>query len=134
MKNRVIAGVLAFLLTGSIFAGVPTTAYAAGGAETEGTETETAADDAQESESEDADETTPQIPSEQVSDTKLTEVPEMPNGLTIGDFSVGGMTGEEAAEVVYDYVKEMSSKTATVELADRSLDIPLSDLGLEWSN
>ena len=134
MKNRVIAGVLAFLLTGSIFAGVPTTAYAAGGAETEGTETETAADDAQESESEDADETIPQIPSEQVSDTKLTEVPEMPNGLTIGDFSVGGMTGEEAAEVVYDYVKEMSSKTATVELADRSLGIPLSDLGLEWSN
>lgn len=57
------------------------------------------------------------------------------NGIYVDDFSLGGMTKQEAERVLEDYTKTLAGKTITL-LAVESHEAPviLEELGFSWSN
>lgn len=65
---------------------------------------------------------------------KLTDVLEIPEGVTIGDIDVSGLTGEEADRLVSDYLKEQGQISVELEIDDEKVEVPLEELGLIWKN
>lgn len=65
---------------------------------------------------------------------KLSDVSVIPEGVTIGDIDVGGMTGEEADALVRDYVDEMGEKTVDLSIDEETTTVTLKELGLCWEN
>ncbi|MCD7865120.1 MAG: VanW family protein [Clostridiales bacterium] len=58
-----------------------------------------------------------------------TDTDTIPEGIYIGSVSVGGMTIDEAEEVVSDYVEEISQETVTLTADENSIETTLEELG-----
>ena len=65
-------------------------------------------------------------------ETKETDV--IPDRVYIGEISVGGMTQEEAALAVEDYVAELEGKKITFQAGENKLELTAGDLGISWEN
>lgn len=58
----------------------------------------------------------------------------LPEGVYIGDISLGGLTGEEARQEVQAYVDHMAGRRVVLELEDRTADTTAQELGFAWTN
>lgn len=58
----------------------------------------------------------------------------LPEGVYIGDISLGGLTGEEARQEVQTYVDHMAGRRVVLELEDRTADTTAQELGFAWTN
>ena len=57
------------------------------------------------------------------------------DGIYIGDFSVGGMTEEEARETVEEYIADLGSKDITLKTVnDEKILMHPSEIGFYWAN
>ena len=64
---------------------------------------------------------------------KTDETSTIPQRVYFGDIAVGGMTQEEAAAAVQDYLNGLQSKSVTLKAGENSVDVPLSQIGLTWA-
>lgn len=62
------------------------------------------------------------------------ETDTIPQRVYFGDISVGGMTQEEAKAAVEEYVEELQSETITLQAGKNTVQVPVSQLGVSWSN
>lgn len=60
--------------------------------------------------------------------------PQIPEGVYVGEHSLGGMTEEEAEVVIKDYVDSLSGQKITLDIAGESVETTASELGFHWSN
>ena len=132
MKKKYLHRILALLLAALMLPGSAFTVFAqeaeeTAGAETEGTQ-EPAAEESEAAGESEAEET------EEYPDKKLAEVSEIPDGVTIGGIEVGGMSGEEAAELVQDELEEKGQITVDLQIDGETTEVALADLGLYWEN
>lgn len=58
----------------------------------------------------------------------------IPQRVYFGDISVGGMTEEEAAAQVEDYVSQLGSTKVTFAAGENEIEVTANELGLSWSN
>lgn len=58
----------------------------------------------------------------------------IPQRVYFGDISVGGMTEEEAAAEVEDYVEQLGSTKVIFAAGENEVETTAGDLGLSWSN
>ena len=58
----------------------------------------------------------------------------IPQRVYFGDISVGGMTEEEAAAEVEDYVSQLGSTKVTFAAGENEIEVTANELGLSWSN
>lgn len=58
----------------------------------------------------------------------------LPEGLYVGEQSLGGMTGEEAEAVVQAYIDNLTALPVTVDIDGTSVETTTGELGLSWSN
>lgn len=58
----------------------------------------------------------------------------IPEGVYVGEISVGGMTKEEAAQKVEEAVAELWDKKITFHAGESELEVTAGDLGLSWGN
>lgn len=58
----------------------------------------------------------------------------IPQRVYFGDIAVGGMTQEEAASAVEEYLNGLQNQTVTLRAGDNSVDVPLSQMGITWGN
>ncbi len=58
----------------------------------------------------------------------------IPEGVFIGEFSLGGMTEAEAREYIEEYVAGQSGREIRLEVGAREITARASDLGFAWSN
>lgn len=65
---------------------------------------------------------------------KTDEASTIPQRVYFGDISVGGMTQEEAASAVEEYLNGLQNQTVTLRAGANSVDVPLSKMGLSWGN
>lgn len=70
------------------------------------------------------------IPVNAETDEKTT----IPQRVYFGDIAVGGMTQEEAAAAVEEYLNELQNKTLTLRAGKNSVDVSLSEIGVSWGN
>lgn len=62
------------------------------------------------------------------------ETSTIPQRVYFGDIAVGGMTQEEAAAAVEDYLNELQNQKVTLRAGDNTVDVPVSQIGLTWGN
>ena len=60
--------------------------------------------------------------------------PLLPEGLSAGECSLGGLTRQEAEQAVNDYVASLSSRKITLDMGEEQADTTAGELGLYWSN
>ena len=60
--------------------------------------------------------------------------PRLPEGLSAGECSLGGLTREEADQAVNDYVSGLASRKITLNMGEDKADTTAGELGLYWSN
>lgn len=65
---------------------------------------------------------------------KTDETSTIPQRVYFGDIAVGGMTQEEAAAAVQNYLNELQNKTVTLKAGGNSVDVSVSQIGLTWAN
>ena len=65
---------------------------------------------------------------------KTDETSTIPQRVYFGDIAVGGMTQEEAAAAVQNYLNELQNKTVTLKAGNNSVDVSVSQMGLTWAN
>lgn len=58
----------------------------------------------------------------------------LPEGLYVGENSLGGMTEEEAGQMIESLVNEMENQKITLKVVDQSIDTTAGELGFHWSN
>ncbi len=58
----------------------------------------------------------------------------IPERVYFGEVAVGGMTQEEATAAVQEYLNGLQDKTVTLKAGANSVDVPVSQIGLSWSN
>lgn len=58
----------------------------------------------------------------------------LPEGLYVGEQSLGGMTGEEAQTAVQNYVDSLSGQTITLDVDGTDVATTAGELGFHWSN
>ena len=127
MKNMVSKWT-ASLLAAALLVSSPLTAMAAELSSSEAADKETA-------ESEQGIEAVEDVLlSEEISDVKLSDVQEIPEGVSIGDIEVGGLTGEEAAALVAEYFDQAGEATVRFLVDAQSMEKTLDELGLYWKN
>lgn len=59
---------------------------------------------------------------------------QLPEGLYIGDISLGGLTKEEAQQKVKEYVDSMADQAITLDVDGTAVETTAADLGFAWSN
>lgn len=59
---------------------------------------------------------------------------EIPEGVYVGEQSLGGQTKDEAKQTIQDYVDSMAGQTVTLEVDGTPVDTTASQLGFYWSN
>lgn len=59
---------------------------------------------------------------------------ELPTGIYVGDQDLGGMTKEEAAKAVEEYVNSMAGQKITLNVDGSLVDTTAEALGFHWSN
>lgn len=65
---------------------------------------------------------------------EVDESSTIPQRVYFEDIAVGGMTQEEAAAAVEEYLNELRSKTVTLRAGANSVDVSVSGIGLSWAN
>lgn len=63
-----------------------------------------------------------------------TQAFEIPDGVYVGDYNLGGMTKEEAQQKVTDYVVRMKSQKITMYVEGQAVDTTAEELGFHWNN
>lgn len=58
----------------------------------------------------------------------------IPEGIFVGDLNLGGMTEEEAAKAVGDYVGGLADRKVTLDVDGATADTTAAELGYAWSN
>lgn len=58
----------------------------------------------------------------------------IPEGIYVGDFSLGGMTEEEAEQKVKEYVDGLSDQKVTLNIEGQNVETSAKELGFYWSN
>lgn len=58
----------------------------------------------------------------------------IPDGIYVGDFSLGGLTKEEAQEEVAAYVDGLSDRKISLDVDGNAVETTARDLGYAWSN
>lgn len=58
----------------------------------------------------------------------------IPEGIFVGDFSLGGATKEEAKAQVDEYVNKMAGQKVTLKVDDNPVETTAQELGFYWSN
>ena len=58
----------------------------------------------------------------------------LPDGLYVGEYSLGGMTEEEAGEKIQSLVGEMENQKITLVVDGESVETTAKELGFHWSN
>lgn len=58
----------------------------------------------------------------------------LPEGIYVGDVSLGGLTKEEAAQEIQALVNQMSERKVVLEVEDLSAETTAQELGFTWSN
>lgn len=66
--------------------------------------------------------------------TENTQDNTISKGIFIAGIDVSGMTKKEAASQIEDYIKELSSKTITLNAGTDEIKATALDMGLEWTN
>lgn len=69
-----------------------------------------------------------------VSIPMAAEASQIPEGVYVGENSLGGMTQEEAEAAIKDYVDSLSEQKITLDIAGEPVDTTASELGFHWSN
>lgn len=59
---------------------------------------------------------------------------EIPNGIYVGEYNLGGMTKEEAEQKVEEYIHGQAEQTITLEIDGSAVDTTAQALGFHWSN
>lgn len=67
------------------------------------------------------------VPSDVQADT-------LPNGIYVGEISLGGMTEEEADAKIQSFVAELEQQKITLVVDGQSVDTNAKELGFHWSN
>ena len=62
------------------------------------------------------------------------EASQIPEGVFIGNNSLGGMTKEEAKTAVEEYVESLSNQKITLDISGETVETTASELGFHWSN
>ncbi len=62
---------------------------------------------------------------------KETKIPE---GIYVGEFSLGGMTEKEAEDKVGEYVDSLADREVTLEIDGKVISTTAEELGFAWSN
>lgn len=65
---------------------------------------------------------------------KISASETVPDGIYIGDVNLGGMTNEEAANQVNEYVDSMASQLISLDVDGKLADTTAGELGFSWSN
>lgn len=65
-------------------------------------------------------------------ETKETDI--IPERVYIDRIAVGGMTQEEAAQAVEDYVDGLKEKKVTLKAGENELEVTADELGISWGN
>ena len=65
---------------------------------------------------------------------EVKETDTIPKRVYFDEISVGGMTQEEAEAAVEEYMKGIQSQTITISAGKNTAQIPVSQLGVTWSN
>lgn len=58
----------------------------------------------------------------------------IPEGIYVGDFSLGGMTEEEAEQEVREYVDGLADQKVTLNIEGQNVETSAKELGFYWSN
>ena len=58
----------------------------------------------------------------------------IPEGIFVGDFSLGGMTEEEAGKEIQNYVNDMADRKVTLDIDGELAETTAKALGFAWSN
>lgn len=58
----------------------------------------------------------------------------IPEGIFVGDFSLGGMTESEARQKIQDYVDSLAERKITLDVEGQSVEALAGELGFSWSN
>lgn len=59
---------------------------------------------------------------------------QLPEGLYIGEISLGGLTEEEARQKVKEYVDSIADRAVTLDVDGVAVETTAADLGFAWSN
>ncbi len=62
------------------------------------------------------------------------ETSTIPQRVYFGDIAVGGMTQEEAASAVAEYLNGLQNQKVTLKAGDNTVEVPVSQIGLTWGN
>lgn len=65
---------------------------------------------------------------------ETSESDKIPQRVYFGDISVGGMTQEEAKATVEEHIKGLQNQNLTIQAGKNSVQVPVSQLGVSWSN
>lgn len=65
-------------------------------------------------------------------ETKETDT--IPERVYVGEISVGGMTQEEAAQAVEEYVAGLEDKKIVLKAGENELEVTAGDIGISWGN
>lgn len=65
-------------------------------------------------------------------ETKETDT--IPERVYVGEISVGGMTQEEAAQAVEEYVAGLEDKKVVLTAGENELEVTAGDIGISWGN
>lgn len=58
----------------------------------------------------------------------------IPEGIFVGDFSLGGMTEEEAGKEIEKHINAMADQKITLDIDGKAVDTTAKELGFSWSN
>lgn len=64
----------------------------------------------------------------------LAEETVIPEGIYVGTFSLGGMTGREAEETIQAYIKSQQERAVTIAAQDQTAETTAGELGFVWNN
>lgn len=59
---------------------------------------------------------------------------QLPEGLYVGEVSLGGLTNEEAQQKVREYVDEMAERSITLDVDGMIVEATAAELGFAWGN
>lgn len=63
-----------------------------------------------------------------------TKADEIPNGIYVGEYNLGGMTKEEAEATVQEYIDSLANQKITLDVEGSLVDTTAEALGFHWSN
>lgn len=63
-----------------------------------------------------------------------TKADEIPDGIYVGEYNLGGMTKEEAETTVQEYIDSLAGQKITLDVEGSLVDTTAEALGFHWSN